>query len=113
MTNKKLLSALCYFSIFFFPLLIPFIIHVTTDETDVKFHAKRSFISHLIPMALLIVGIIIFSLSMFSVEKRMTAILNQQFDFWQIAPFLFTIIYSLLFFIILIWNVFQGVKVLK
>lgn len=113
MTNKKTLSALCYFSIFFFPLLIPFVIYFIAEDKEIKHHAKRSFISHLLPILLLIIGLIIFSISMFSVEKRMTAIIQQQFDFWQIAPFLFTLIYSFLFIVILIWNVFQGVKVLK
>lgn len=113
MTNKKTLSALCYFSVFFFPLLIPFVIYLLSDDKEVKIHAKRSFISHLIPIILLIIGVILFSISMFTVEKRMMAVLDQQFDFWQIAPFLFTLVYSLLFMTLLIWNVFQGVKVLK
>ncbi len=113
MPNKKILSALCYFSIFFFPLLIPFVIYLTSDETEVKFHAKRSFISHFIPTLLLIVGAILFSLSLFTAEKRMVALINHQFDFWTVFPFLFTLVYSLLFVITFIWNIFQGVKVLK
>lgn len=113
MSNPKLLSALCYFSVFFFPLLLPFVIYLVTEEHEVKLHAKRSLISHLIPVILLISGIIIFSFSMFSVEKRMLSVIHGQFDFWSIAPFLFTLMYSLLFLAIIIWNVFQGVKVLK
>lgn len=113
MSNQKLLSALCYFSVFFFPLLLPFIIYFVSDEHEVKFHAKRSLISHLVPVILLISGFIIFSFSMFSVENRMMAMMHGEFDFWRIAPFLFTIIYSLLFLAIIVWNVFQGVKVLK
>ena len=35
------------------------------------------------------------------------------FGFWQLTPFLFMLIYGLLLIAILIWNVFQGVKVLK
>src|SRR5690625_754883 len=105
MSNNKLLSALCYFSVFFFPLLLPFVIYLMSDELDVKFHAKRSLISHFVPVILLISGVIIFSFSMFTVEKRMMAIINGSFDFWSIAPFLFTLVYSLLFIAILIWNV--------
>lgn len=113
MKNKKTLSALCYFSVFFFPLLIPFVIHLLSEDKEVKHHAKRSFISHLIPTLVLIIGLVFFSISMFSVEKRMMAVMQQQFDFWQFAPFLFTLIYGFLFITLLIWNVFQGVKVLK
>lgn len=111
--NKKFTNALCYFSIFFFPLLIPGVIYIASDDMEIKYHAKRSFISHLIPSLLLIIGAIIFFFSLFSVEKRMTAIINQQLDFWTFFPFIFTITYSVLFIITLIWNVFQGVKVLK
>lgn len=113
MTNKKILSALCYFSVFFFPLLIPFVIYLTSEDTDVKFHATRSFVSHMVPVALLIIGLVIFSFSMFNTQQRMTAIMHQQFDFWAFAPFLFTLVYSSFFVVILVWNIFQGVKVLR
>lgn len=113
MVNHRILSALCYFSVVFFPLLIPFIIYVVTDQDDVKHHAKRSFISHLIPVFLLLAGLFIFSLSFFSIEKRMMSMLEAQFDFWMFAPFLFTTIYSVLFIAIFIWNVYYGIKVLK
>lgn len=113
MTNKKLLSAICYFSVFFFPLLIPFVVYLASEDTDVKFHATRSFVSHIIPVALLVIGTILFSLSMFTTQQRMTALIQQKYDFWTVAPFLFTLIYSLFLLIVLIWNVFQGVKVLK
>lgn len=113
MSNKKILSALCYFSVFFFPLLLPFVIYMTSDEVDVKFHAKRSFISHMIPVLLLLVGAIILSFSIFSVEKRMMALVNHQFDFWSFFPLIFTVTYSVLFIFTFTWNVFQGVKVLK
>lgn len=113
MIHPKLLSALCYFSIFFFPLLLPFIIFIVTDDKEVKFHAKRSFISHIIPIILLIIGVIIFSISMFSVENRFINLMNGGFDIWSVAPFIFTLLYGLLFFIIMIWNVIQGIKLLK
>lgn len=111
--NKKLVSSLCYFSVFIFPLLLPFVIYLVIDDNDVKNHAKRALISHLIPVILLIAGIIIFSFSMFSIDRRMSTIISGGFDFWSVAPFIFTLLYSLLFIIILIWNVFQGVKMLK
>ena len=111
--NKKLVSALCYFSVFIFPLLLPFVIYLVIDDNEVKHHAKRALISHLVPVILLIAGVIIFSFSMLSIDNRMSTIINGGFDFWSVAPFIFTLLYSLLFLVILIWNVFQGVKVLR
>lgn len=113
MTNKKVLSALCYFSVFIFPLLIPFVIYLTSEDREVKAHATRSFVSHIIPMILLVIGLVFFSFSMFTAQRRMTAIMQQQVDFWSFAPFLFTVIYSLLFLVVIVWNVFQGVRVLR
>lgn len=113
MTNNKLLSALCYFSIFFSPLLLPAIVYFITDDHEVKGHAKSSLISHLAPVVLLIAGFILFSLSMFSYESRIPTMLTGQFDFWGLAPILFMFIYGLLFLIVVIWNLYQGVKVLK
>lgn len=111
--NNKFLSATCYFSVFFFPLLLPFIIYLVTEDKEVKFHAKRSLISHLIPTIVLIAGFVLFSLSLFSVENRFLNIANGRLDIWSVAPFIFTLLYSLLFLFILIWNVFQGVKMVK
>ena len=115
MTNNKLLAALCYFSVFFAPLLLPVIVYLVTDDKEVKFHAKRSLMSHLVPVILLIAGFVIFSFSMFSLTTRMTGMPGDDFgfSFWQLTPFLFILVYGLLFIIIVIWNVVQGVKVLK
>ncbi|MDW0114624.1 MULTISPECIES: DUF4870 domain-containing protein [Sporosarcina] len=113
MSNNKILSALCYFSIFFSPLLLPAIVFFITDDAEVKGHAKRSLISHLAPVVLLIAGFILFTFSMVSYESRLTTMMNGQFDFWGLAPFLFMLIYGLLFLVVVIWNVYQGVKVLK
>lgn len=111
--NSKLLSALCYFSVFFLPLLLPFMVYLVTEEKDIKFHAKRSLISHLVPVLILIIGFIIFSISMFSMDRQIESLLHGNFSVWQMAPFIFTLVYSLLFFIIFIWNIFQGIKLLK
>lgn len=113
MSNNKILSALCYFSIFFSPLLLPAIVFFITDDHEVKGHAKRSLISHLAPVVLLIAGFILFSFSIISYESRIQTMMTGQFDFWGLAPFLFMLLYGLLFLFVVIWNVFQGVKVLK
>ncbi|WP_318616470.1 DUF4870 domain-containing protein [Sporosarcina sp. YIM B06819] len=115
MQNNKLLASLCYFSVFLAPLLLPVIIYFVTDDREIKFHAKRSLVSHLVPVVLLIAGLIIFSFSMFSFTTRISGMSGEDlgFGFWQLTPFLFMLIYGLLFIIIVIWNVIQGVKVLK
>ncbi|WP_301109698.1 hypothetical protein [Sporosarcina sp.] len=113
MTNSKLLSSLCYFSIFFAPLLLPAIIFFATDEFDVKRHAKKSIISHIIPMVLLIAGFVVMSFSIFSFDPQVVAPSDNNFIFWSLTPLVFIILYSLLFLVVLIWNVYQGIKVLR
>lgn len=113
MSNNKILSAICYFSIFFSPLLLPAIVYFVTDDYEVKGHAKKSLISHLAPIILLIVGFVLFWFSMVSFETRMTSIVTGGFDFWAFAPLIFMGVYGLLFLVVVIWNVYQGVKVLK
>lgn len=114
MTNHKLLSALCYFSIFFSPLLFPFIVFFLSEEWEVKHHAKRSLVSHLVPTIILVAGFILFSFSIISFRGSFNGGMGMgNFGFWQITPFLFMAIYGLLFLIIVIWNIVQGVKVLK
>ncbi len=115
MTNHKLLAALCYFSVFFAPFLLPGIVYFITDDREVKHHAKRSLVSHLVPVILLIAGFIIYTFSMLSMSSPMEELLlhNNRFNFWQWAPVLFTLIYALLFLVIVVWNIIQGVKLVK
>ncbi|MFD1927819.1 DUF4870 domain-containing protein [Sporosarcina siberiensis] len=108
-----MLSALSYFSILFSPLLLPIIIYLVTNDTEVRSHAKRSFISHIIPIALLIVGFILFSLSIFSLENRMFDMMQGNSSFWNISPLFFMLIYGLITAIIFIWNIVQGIRLIK
>lgn len=110
MNNNKILAALCYFSVFFAPLLLPIIVFFITDDKEIKHHAKRSLVSHLIPTILLVAGFIIFSFSMLSFQDQM---FGSGFGFWQLTPFLFMLLYGVLFLAIVIWNVIQGVKVMR
>lgn len=113
MPSNKTLSSLCYFSLLFSPLLLPFIIYLVIDDSEVKYHAKRAFISHIIPIVLLIIGLLIFSLSMFSVEQRMLDMMNGRFSFWSMSPIFFMLLYGCVTLIVFIWNIVQGVKSLK
>ena len=53
-SNRSLLSALNYFSLFFAPIVFP-LITLIFGYKEMKQHGKRAFISHLIPTATLIV----------------------------------------------------------
>ncbi|MGG0643456.1 DUF4870 domain-containing protein [Sporosarcina gallistercoris] len=121
MDNSKLLSSLSYFSVFFAPLLLPFIVWLVADNQDVKFHSKRALISHLIPTVLLVAASLISFFQFFSFRHTSTEFLDSpsmfassdSIGFWGAAPILFMLMYSFLFVIVLIWNVVQGVKVFK
>ena len=121
MNNSKLLSSLSYFSVFFAPLLVPFVIWLLADSQDVKYHSKRALFSHLIPTILLLVASLIsffrfFPLKQQAIDSMHITNLTQStptISFWGAAPFLFMFMYSFLFLIVLIWSVVQGVKVFK
>ncbi|ARD47709.1 hypothetical protein SporoP37_05860 [Sporosarcina sp. P37] len=113
MSNSKLLASLSYFSVFFAPLLLPIIIYFVSDEFEVRRHAKKALVSHIVPLALLIAGFVLMSFSIFSFNADAITTADSNMMFWGFIPFLFIALYSLLFVIVLIWNVYQGVKLLK
>ncbi len=112
MPSNKVLAGVSYFSVFFAPLLIPVIIYFVSDNREVRFHAKRSFISHLIPAALLIIAFLAITFSMLSFNG-FSSETPSTFHFWQLAPVIFMFVYGLLLLFVMVWNVFQGIKVLK
>lgn len=113
MSNSKLLSSLSYFSVFFAPLLLPLIIYFAANEFEVRRHAKKAFVSHIVPIALLIGGITIMSSSIFSFDTDVITNAGSNTLFWGFIPLLFIILYSLLLLSVVIWNVYKGIKVLK
>lgn len=92
---NKILSSLCYFSVFFAPFLFPIIVYFFSDISEVKHHAKRSFFSHLVPTITVIIAVIF-------------AVILDPFSV-RISLVILTIIVN---FIVMIWNVVQGVKIL-
>jgi hypothetical protein len=48
--TRKVLSSLCYFSIFFAGFIFPLAVYFATGDEVTKTHAKKSLISHLIPL---------------------------------------------------------------
>ena len=95
-STKKVLSALCYFSLFFAPFLFPIIIYFVVDEKEVTEHAQKSFISHLMPVIAVPLGIII----VFESQYNLTAIIICGLTF------------GLMTLIVTIWNIVKGIKVI-
>lgn len=61
--DKKFINAISYFSILFAPVIIPVIIWIFANETDIKINAKKAFWLQVIPfvfgiMAIILTGII-------------------------------------------------------
>lgn len=106
--NTKGLNALSYFSIFFAPFLLPIIIFFVSQDKAVRYHAKRALLSHLIPVALGFIIAIVTIISIFVVGPDPTSA-TTMISFTYIIIGLFVI--GSLF--ILIWNVIQGIKVLR
>ena len=113
MSNSKLLSSLSYFSVFFAPLLVPMIIYFVADEFEVRRHAKKALVSHIVPIALLIGGVVVTSFSIFTFNTDAITNAGSNIMFWGFIPFLFVILYGLLLLSVVIWNVYKGIKVLQ
>jgi hypothetical protein len=50
METRKVLSSLCYFSIFFAGFIFPLAVYFATGDEVTKSHAKKALFSHLIPL---------------------------------------------------------------
>ncbi|MET0785735.1 MAG: DUF4870 domain-containing protein [Paenisporosarcina sp.] len=114
MDNNRMLSALCYFSILFAPFLLPIIIYFVTVDQEVKYHAKRSLLSHLIPVGLLVIAFVVFAIGMVSASTMSFGGSNSGFGILATGlPVLFMIVYGIVALLVLIWNIVQGVKLLQ
>ena len=101
METRKVLSSLCYFSIFFAGFIFPLAVYLATSDEGTKQHAKKSLFSHLIPL-------ILTPLLVFAVFHDFTA----QQDTIPVFTIISIITLILLWLIIVIWNIIKGVKVL-
>ncbi|WP_064093039.1 DUF4870 domain-containing protein [Rossellomorea aquimaris] len=103
METNKVLSALCYFSIFFAGFILPIIVYFLSDNPHVKKDAKAAFLSHLLPVItipLILAGIFL-DIGIFAGGSGM--------------PFFFIMMAGLSILIsvvVVIWNVYKGIKVL-
>ncbi len=102
MDTKRILSALCYFSIMFAGILFPLVAYFVTEDGDVKRHAKKAFLSHLIPL----IPLPLILISVFLDITRGSG------DF-PVLMFSSAILMAILGIIVLIWNLVKGIKVLN
>ena len=106
MDNSKALSALNYFSVFFAPFIVPIIIYFISPDSEVKRHSIRALLSHVIPFILgIILVVTLFIVGVFSMQVNGDNVLAT----WV----LLVLGYGLLYLAIIIWNVVQGIKVLR
>ncbi|OQP07616.1 hypothetical protein B1690_03570 [Geobacillus sp. 46C-IIa] len=108
MSTNKVLSALCYFSVFFASFILPIVVYFVVEDPDVKHHAKRSLVSHLIPVITVLLFIAL-------------AFVPVLFGQWGEESFLFSgglvwfgfFVAGLVNLVVVIWNVIKGIQVLK
>jgi hypothetical protein len=102
MEQNKIISALCYFSVFFFGGIFPLIVYFAAEDREVKRNAKRAFFSHIIP--LITVPFVIWSIILGITGHESTV---------PIVLIPTIIVCFLLDVIVFVWNIVQGIKVLK
>ncbi|MDY0404377.1 DUF4870 domain-containing protein [Virgibacillus sp. 179-BFC.A HS] len=97
--EHKIIASLCYFSIFFAPFLFPLIVYfVTTGE--VRRHAKRALLSHILPFILVIV-VIALGIALFD---------NAAAFYTVVVGIVLSVI---VYFVFFVWNIVQGIKVFQ
>ncbi|MBF7019656.1 DUF4870 domain-containing protein [Staphylococcus sp. 18_1_E_LY] len=101
--SGKVLAALCYFSIFFAPLILPIIVWILSDKPTSS-HAAKSLIYHMITYLCPFILIISASLGASALSYQST---------WQSVVM---IVIAIVLVVITIWytikNIYRGVKVL-
>jgi hypothetical protein len=101
METRKVLSSLCYFSIFFAGFIFPLIVYFASGDDVTKRHAKKSIISHLIP--LIPTPLLVFALyyDFANTPDRVPAL-----------TIISIVILIVIWIVVVIWNIIKGVKVL-
>ncbi|MFC0273320.1 DUF4870 domain-containing protein [Metabacillus herbersteinensis] len=104
MATNRVISSLCYFSVFFAPFILPIAIYFIVDDEEVKNDAKKSLISHIIPILTLIglVAMVIFSSMANAGEGIFLSLFFGGF-----------IVVGILNLVVFIWNIVKGIKVLQ
>lgn len=106
MENGKILSSLNYFSIFFLPFIFPLVVLFVAPDELSKHHAKRALISHIAPFFLGIAFLISYIVIL--------GTLNSADELFLLFGFLaLAVVYGVIYLVLMIWNVIQGIKVLR
>ncbi|WP_226528838.1 DUF4870 domain-containing protein [Metabacillus niabensis] len=100
--TNKFLASLNYFSVFIAPLLLPIIIYFVVDHLEVKQHAKKALVSHIIPFLSIIGLFITIFFAAASSSSGDTAF------FLIITGF---VLVGLINLIVFIWNIVKGIKI--
>ncbi|AUJ29942.1 MAG: DUF4870 domain-containing protein [Liquorilactobacillus hordei] len=104
MQKIKILSSLSYLSIVFAPFIFPLIIwFVCADEPIIRNHAKKSFLLHLLPIFLTLVGVIFVGT---------TGIITEHAQLTSWTAVLTIGIILLVDLIVFIYNIYKGIKIL-
>jgi len=101
MESRKVLSGLCYFSIFFAGFIFPLVVLLASSDQDTKRHAKHALISHIIPFITL-------PFLFFAIFSDLEALNNNTIPMFTIITIIVTVLATV---IVAIWNVIKGVKV--
>jgi hypothetical protein len=103
METNKLLSSLCYFSIFFAGFIFPIIIYFIVEDRDVKKHAKVAFLSHLLPVIAvpIVIAGVFFDIGILATGSGFPLFMSIGIG-----------ISVLLSVIVMIWNIYRGIKIL-
>jgi Domain of unknown function (DUF4870) len=101
METRKVLSSLCYFSIFFAGFIFPLVVLIASGDEITKRHAKSALLSHLIP--LITIPFLIFALlyEFASMEAEV-----------PVFTIITVVVMVLVSIVVVIWNIIKGVKVL-
>ncbi|WP_223701334.1 hypothetical protein [Sutcliffiella deserti] len=95
--NNKLIAALCYFSLFLTPFLLPLVVYFIVDEKEVKGHAAAAFLSHLLPVIVVPLFVVGVTLTNAPLPWLITCI----------------IVGAILVIGTIIWNIVRGIQLLR
>ncbi|MDY0394386.1 hypothetical protein RWE15_07890 [Virgibacillus halophilus] len=80
--------------------LLPLIVYFVISDTEVRRHAKRALLSHILPFILIFV-VIILALAMFDSNIAFAVIISG------------FVLSGIVYFVFFIWNIVQGIKVFQ
>ncbi|MBL4955005.1 DUF4870 domain-containing protein [Neobacillus sp. YIM B02564] len=101
METRKVLSGLCYFSIFFAGFIFPLIVLLASSDIETKQHAKKAMLSHLIPVIPMIFMVFAIIYEAINIQAELPV--------WTIISIVIT---AIVWIVVVIWNIIKGVKVL-